>query len=70
MKFNFFNFCKHDYVVTGHIGGDIQNTAYKCNKCNKKYVDAKNTRCGKLSYQTVQAKYKELEQYLIKEAQK
>ena len=38
MKFKIFNFCKHDYIAMVHVGGDIQNTVFKCSKCSKKYV--------------------------------
>ena len=37
MNFNFFKRCKHDYVVMARIGGDIQSTALKCEKCDKKW---------------------------------
>ena len=35
MKFNIFKRCKHNWSIVHHIGGDIQNTAYECDKCNK-----------------------------------
>lgn len=38
MKFKIFNFCKHDYIAIVHVGGDTQNTVFKCSKCSKKYV--------------------------------
>ena len=38
MNLNFFKRCKHDYVVMARIGGDIQSTALKCEKCDKKMV--------------------------------
>ena len=43
---------KHDYIAMGHIGGDIQNTAFKCSKCSKKYVRNGGI-CGKMSYKEV-----------------
>ena len=52
MKFKFLTFCKHDYMVMGHVGGDIQNTAFKCSKCGKKYVRNGGI-CGKMSYEEV-----------------
>ncbi len=38
MNFKFFKRCKHDYVAIARIGGDIQSTALKCVKCDKKRV--------------------------------
>ena len=52
MKFKIFKFCKHDYIAMAHVGGDIQNTAFKCSKCSKKYVRNGGI-CGKMSYEEV-----------------
>ncbi len=52
MKFNIFKRCKHDYDMTGYIGGDIQNTAFKCKLCGKKRVTGYG-RAGKLDYQEI-----------------
>lgn len=38
MNFNFFKRCKHEHVAMARIGGDIQSTALKCVKCDKKMV--------------------------------
>lgn len=52
MKFNIFKRCKHNWSIVHHIGGDIQNTAYECDKCKKhKVVYCGST--GKLSYEEI-----------------
>ena len=38
MNLNIFKRCKHEYVAMARIGGDIQSTALKCVKCDKKMV--------------------------------
>lgn len=45
--------CKHNFVVVAHIGGDTQNTAMKCTKCNKKKVVADNRSNFCFSYDEV-----------------
>ena len=52
MKFNIFKRCKHNWSIVHHIGGDMQNTAYECDKCNKHKVVSYGS-AGKLSYEEI-----------------
>lgn len=52
MKFNFFKKCEHEWELIYHIGGDIQNTAYKCAKCKKRKVSSYGS-VGRLTYDEI-----------------